>query len=82
MRQYWKDKELADETAKNTEFNKNITSSASANYGHASPPDRMEEVGNRQHGEDKTLADQTAKNTQLDKRIKCKPTSLLNNSIP
>lgn len=83
IKQYWKDKELADETAKNTEFNKNITSSASANYGQASLPgmEEAQQIGNRQYKEDKTLADQTAKNTQLGKKIKCKSTSLLNHSI-
>ncbi|KAF4632619.1 hypothetical protein G7Y89_g5507 [Cudoniella acicularis] len=73
IRQYRKDKELADETAKNTKFNKIIPSSASANYNQASLPGIMEEaqqVGNRQYGEGKTLADQTAKNTQFDKKIK------------
>lgn len=64
VRQYWKDKELADVTAKYTEFNKNITSSASADYGQDSHPVMMEEaqqIGNRQYEEDKTLADQHPK---------------------
>jgi hypothetical protein len=57
IRQYLKEKELADETAKNTKFNRNIPSSASANHGQASLPGIMEEVSNRQYGEDKTLVD-------------------------
>ncbi|KAK0613161.1 hypothetical protein B0T17DRAFT_543041, partial [Bombardia bombarda] len=40
IRQYWKEKKLADETAKNTELNKNITISDQANNGQASPPSR------------------------------------------
>jgi hypothetical protein len=69
IKRYWRDKKLAEETAKNTELNKNITISDQANHRSASPPSNMkqhtstpprmteeaQQAGNRQHWGGKSI---------------------------
>lgn len=86
LRQYWEDKKLADETAKNIKLNKNITISIQADHSQAlstldkgveasmpsTTAEATQQAGNRQYWEDKKLVDQAAQNTKVDKHVKCK----------
>ncbi|KAH8907505.1 hypothetical protein BR93DRAFT_926525 [Coniochaeta sp. PMI_546] len=86
-KQYWEDKRLADQTAKNTELNKNTTPSDQANDDQASCPPvkciavsmapeepRQADIGPCR--EDKALADERPGNTKFRKDIRCNSTQI------
>ncbi|KAK3940112.1 hypothetical protein QBC46DRAFT_288939 [Diplogelasinospora grovesii] len=81
--QYWEDRKRYEETAKNTEFNKNVAISDQANNGQASPSSRrrkgvpmppgmtleIRQANIRQDWEDRKRYEQTVKNTEFNKNV-------------
>jgi hypothetical protein len=81
--QHWEDKKSAEQTAQNTEADKNTTTSDQASNVQAflasrkwiavpMPPGMTEEIRQaniRQYLEERKLADETAKNTEFNKKI-------------
>jgi hypothetical protein len=71
MKEYWESVKLADETAKNTQSNKNITAISEADHDQASPPlsRKRKKVSISFSGEEEARQTRTRNTGYEDKRL-------------